>query len=154
MISVWKPRQPQWQGWTKSSPGGNIISHGRRQAKVIPQLSKTSGITCQSTTRAKHAWGPLRNQELVPHTKPTVLALAHVLHCLFFNSEGKRVLSSQGMQYCPHKLHSLKEMRPPDVNKHKASYIRSSQPAGTTSPGIPGKRSLLSVCVCVKDVYA
>ncbi|XP_052577612.1 protein SEC13 homolog isoform X3 [Peromyscus californicus insignis] len=49
----------------------------------------------------------------------------------------KRVLSSQGMQYCPRKVDSS-EVRLSDPNKHKASYIRSSQAAGTTSPGIPG----------------
>lgn len=68
-------------------------------------------------------------------------------HCCSSTVE-RRVFSSHGMQYCPRKVDSLTD-EAAGSKQIKASYIRSSQAAGTTTPGIPGRLSLLCVCVSV-----
>lgn len=66
-------------------------------------------------------------------------------HCCSSTVE-RRVLSSHGMQYCPRKVDSLTD-EAAGSKQTKASYIRSSQAAGTTTSGIPGRLSLLCVCM-------
>lgn len=114
---------------------------------VIPQLSQISEFLISQNplpVPSPHGY-PETSGAGAPPEANWVPLRALGCHCCSSTVE-RRVFSSHGMQYCPRKVDSLRD-EAAGSKQTKASYIRSSQAAGTTTPGIPGR--LCAMCLCV-----